>query len=416
MSIQPLPQRDRIAVLLAAFAGLVFDGLELGLMPVASLSVSKSLLGAAYTPTLGGDWFAGFTASLMLGAALGGIVLGGLGDRIGRVRAMAASILFYSMFAGLGSFVKTQEQMLVLRFLVGLGIGGVWPNAVALVAECWPDPARPTVAGLMGAAINSGIVLLSQLARLWPITPDSWRWLFKLAAAPAVLGLIVLAALPESPRWLALRGAGKGSATPLRELFQAPLLRLTIVGTLLGSIPLVGAWAASKWMIPWADEVGGVAQASYKAQTQGWWALGAVLGSFAGAQVAGFLGRRRSYFLISVGATALTLAMFRTTAPLQPTFFPIVFAQGLVATLFFGWLPLYLPELFPTRVRAAGSGISYNLGRFATAGGVLAAGMLFTAFRGSYPAVGAAGALIYALGMLAIWWAPDTSGRLLDEP
>jgi SHS family sialic acid transporter-like MFS transporter len=101
--------------------------------------------------------------------------------------------------------------------------------------------------------------------------------------------------------------------------------------------------------------------------------------------------------------------MFQLTAPLQPSFFPIVFAQGFVATLFFGWLPLYLPELFPTHVRATGSGISYNVGRFATAGGVLAAGLLFTAFGGSYPAVGTAAALIYGLGMVAIWWAPDTS-------
>ena len=77
--------------------------------------------------------------------------------------------------------------------------------------------------------------------------------------------------------------------------------------------------------------------------------------------------------------------MFQLTAPLRPSFFPIVFAQGFVATLFFGWLPLYLPELFPTHVRATGSGISYNVGRFATAGGVLAAGLLFTAFGGSYP-------------------------------
>ncbi len=414
MSIEPLSPRERIAVLMAAFAGLVFDGLELGLMPIASLSVSKSLLGANYSARLGGDWFAAFTASLMFGAALGGIALGSLGDRIGRVRAMALSILIYSIFAGLGALAGTQEQMLVLRFLVGLGIGGVWPNAVALVAEGWPDAARPTVAGLMGAAINSGIVLLSQLARLWPITPDSWRWLFKLAAAPAALGLIVLALLPESPRWLALRGRGGRSAAPLRELFHPPLLRLTITGILLGSIPLVGAWAASKWMIPWADEVSGLGHAGYKARTQGWWALGAVLGSFAGAQVAELLGRRRSYFLISVGSTALTMAMFCGTAPLRPSFLPVVFAQGLVATLFFGWLPLYLPELFPTRVRAAGSGISYNVGRFATAGGVLIAGVLFSAFKGSYSAVGAAGALIYALGMVVIWWAPDTSRAIGD--
>src|SRR5436190_8516582 len=133
----PLGTRARTAVLVAAFLGLVFDGVELGLMPVASLSVSKSLLGETFTPTLGGDWFARFTAALMLGAAIGGIALGSLGDRIGRTRAMGVSILFYSIFASMGAFVKTQEQMFVLRFFVGLGVGGLWPNGIALVSECW---------------------------------------------------------------------------------------------------------------------------------------------------------------------------------------------------------------------------------------------------------------------------------------
>ena len=410
-----LPRGARFLVLCAAFGGLLFDGFELGLMPLASLSVSRDLLGGGYTPTLGGDWFARFTAALMLGAACGGILLGSLGDRIGRARAMGVSILFYSVFAGLGAWVQTQEQMLVLRFMVGLGVGGVWPNAVALVAECWPDKARPTVAGLMGAAINTGILMLSQIAQLWSLTEDSWRWLFKIAAAPAVLGLLVLFFLPESPRWLASRGRNTNDtrAMPVRELFRSPLLGMTLTGIMLGSIPLIGAWAASKWMIPWADQIGGVTHANYKAMTQGWWALGALLGSFAGGQIASLLGRRRSYFLISLGSVVLTIAMFQLTAPLQPSFFWIVFAQGFVATLFFGWLPLYLPELFPTHVRATGSGISYNVGRFATAGGVLAAGLLFTAFGGSYPAVGTAAALIYALGMIAIWWAPDTTRKSL---
>jgi SHS family sialic acid transporter-like MFS transporter len=407
----PLAHRARIVVLCAAFGGLLFDGFELGLMPLASLSVSRDLLGGGYTPTLGGDWFARFTAALMLGAAIGGILLGSLGDRIGRARAMGISILFYSVFAGLGAWVQTQEQMLVLRFMVGLGVGGVWPNAVALVAECWPDKARPTVAGLMGVAINSGILMLSQIAQIWSLTEDSWRWLFELAAAPAALGLLVLFFLPESPAWLASRGRKNETALarPVRELFRPPLIKITLTGIMLGSIPLVGAWAASKWMIPWADQIGGVVHPDYKAMTQGWWAFGAILGSFAGGQIASLLGRRRSYFLISLGSLVLTIAMFQLTAPLQASFFPIVFAQGFVATLFFGWLPLYLPELFPTHVRATGSGISYNVGRFATAGGVLAAGLLFTAFGGSYPAVGSAAALIYGLGMVAIWWAPDTS-------
>jgi MFS family permease len=408
-----LSNRGRLAVLAAAFAGLVFDGIELGLMPVASLSVTKSLLADEFTDALGGQWFAWFTAALMLGAAVGGSLLGNLGDRIGRARAMGVSILFYSAFAGLGMFVRTCEEMLVLRFFVGLGVGGMWPNGVALVAECWPDKSRPTVAGILGAGINVGILLLSQIARVFPITADSWRWLFGLAAVPMLLGVVVLTLLPESPKWLASRGKDKSPAPPLRILLQGELLRPTIIGILLATVPLVGAWAGSKWMIPWADHVAGTTTPGYKATTQQWWAIGATLGSFLGAPFAAAIGRRLSYVLISMGATVLTWAMFKWTAPLEPSFLPIVFVQGLVATLFFGWLPLYLPELFPTYVRATGAGVSMNIGRFATAGGVLAAGGLFTWFDSDYSAIGAACSLVYALGVLVILWAPKTGPRSL---
>jgi MFS family permease len=304
--------------------------------------------------------------------------------------------------------------MLVLRFVVGLGAGGVWPNAVALVSECWSNASRPLVSGITMAGFNAGILLLSQLARIGTIAPDSWRWIFKLAAVPAALGVLVLVALPESPKWLATRGTLKQPAPPLRELFRPGLLRMTLAGVVISSIPMIGAWAASKWMIPWADKVAGPALVSYKAVTQGWWALGSTLGSVAGAQVANWMGRRASYFLMSVGSTVLTIAMFQLTGPLQPSFFPVVFAQGFVATLFFGWLTLYLPELFPTHVRATGTGLAYNSGRFATAAGVIVAGALFAAIGGNYPKVGTLCALVYALGMIAIWWAPDTSGRTLD--
>ncbi len=410
-----LPRSARLLVIAAAFGALLFDGVELGLMPVGSLSVAKNLLGEQFTVKLGGDWFAWLTASLMLGAAVGGIALGALGDRIGRRRALGVSVLFYSVFAGLGAFVTSLEQMLVLRFLVGLGVGGVWPNGVALVSECWPNVSRPVVAGIVGAGINVGILLLSQVARIWHVTPDSWRWLFGWSALPAVLGVFVLWTVSESPHWLAMRGAKRAPATPLAELLRPPLRRTLMIGIMLGAIPMIGAWAASKWMIPWADQIGGTAQPGYKASTQGYWALGAVLGSFLGAQLASRAGRRLSYFLISVGSAALTCGIFLFTAPLRPEFLPLVFAQGFVATLFFGWLPLYLPELFPTRVRATGTGIAYNVGRFATALGVCVAGTLVGWFNGDLAKVGAATALIYALGMVVIWWAPDTRGRTMDE-
>ncbi|MBI2686337.1 MAG: MFS transporter [Acidobacteria bacterium] len=393
----------RAAVLAASFLGLVFDGVELGLMPIAALSVSKSLLGDAYSATAGGDWFARFTAALMLGAAVGGVALGNLGDRIGRARAMGVSILSYSVFAVLGAWVQTVEQMLLLRFFVGLGVGGMWPNGMALVAENWPGASKPLVSGVMSAGLNAGILLLSQLARQWPITPDSWRWLFVLAGVPAALGVIVLLALPESPAWLASRNTAKKASAPLRDLFRPDLLRVTLSAIVISAIPMVGAWAASKWMIPWSDKVAGPANAEYKAATQGWWALGATLGSLAGAQLAGWMGRRNSYLWISAGASALTIAMFQLTAPLAPGFHAVVFTQGLVATLFFGWLALYLPELFPVSVRATGSGLAYNSGRFGTAVGVMGAGVLFSALGGDYPRVGTICAMIYALGIVAIW-------------
>jgi hypothetical protein len=97
---------------------------------------------------------------------------------------------------------------------------------------------------------------------------------------------------------------------------------------------------------------------------------------------------------------------------LHTGFHAVVFVQGIVATLFFGWLALFLPELYPTRVRATGSGLAYNSGRFATAIGVLAAGMLFGALGGDYPRVGTTCAFIYALGVIAIWWAPETVGAM----
>jgi hypothetical protein len=157
---------------------------------------------------------------------------------------------------------------------VGLGIGGMWPNGVALVSECWPNVSRPIVAGVIGAVLNVGIVLLSQVARIWHITPESWRWLFGWSAVPGLLGVAALWLIPESPKWIASRGSSKGATTPLRELFQPPLFKITLIGIALGAIPMVGAWAASKWMIPWADQIGGAAQPGYKAVTQGYWAVG----------------------------------------------------------------------------------------------------------------------------------------------
>jgi hypothetical protein len=133
-----------------------------------------------------------------------------------------------------------------------------------------------------------------------------------------------------------------------------------------------------------------------------------VLGSAAGGWLADSLGRRTAYFLISLAALLLNFSLFQWFTPADSAFPWLVFGLGLVSTTYFGWLPLCLPELFPTRVRATGAGVAYNFGRFLTAAGVLGAGELMRLFGGDYARVGAATSWIYGLGMVVILFAPDT--------
>ena len=415
---QVIGTRDKWLVLGAGFLGWLFAGVQLGLMPFAALTISTDLMGASFTKAGAGSWFAAYSAVTMLGAAIGGIVFGSLGDRHGRARGLAASMLCFTAFGLAGSLVRTQEQLLALRFLVGLGVGGTWPNGVSLLSEFWSDVSRPALAGVMGAAANLGILLLSLLGKWYVVTPETWRGMMLITGSPVLLALAALFLLPESPKWLQSRAAAQAAAAPsstLGELFRPPLLRVTLLGICLGAIPLLGAWASSKWMLPWADLVAGAANPGYKATTLACWSVGATLGGLAGGYVGQMLGRRLSYTVISLGACGMNLLIYGALKPLDPAFLPAVFVQGLVSTLFFGWLPLYLPEIFPTRVRATGTGISYNSGRFLTAAGVMAAGLLIQLFQGDYARVGSITGLVYALGVAVIWLAPETKGKELQS-
>ena len=229
-------------VLGAAFLGWLFAGVQLGLMPFAALTISKDLMGDAFTKAGAGAWFAAYSAVTMLGAATGGILFGQIGDRFGRARGLAWSMLCFTACGLAGAFAQTQEQLIVLRFFVGLGVGGTWPNGVSLLSEFWTDVSRPALAGLMGAGANLGILLLSLLGKWHAVTPDTWRELLLMTGSPIVLALLACWLVPESPTWLMSRGAAKAGpgGVSLRNLFRAPLRRATLLGIALGAIPLLG--------------------------------------------------------------------------------------------------------------------------------------------------------------------------------
>jgi SHS family sialic acid transporter-like MFS transporter len=369
------------------------------------------------------SWFAWYQCAFLFGAATGGLLFGRLGDRIGRSKAMAASILTYSLFAAASYFAQSPLQLLVLWFVACTGVGGMWPNGVALVSEAWSNLSRPMVAGLMGTSANVGIFLLATVAATVRVTPDEWRWVMLVAASPMVLGVFSLFLVPESPCWLAARdkemeSSGKSAAPSSWEIFRPPLLKITLVGILLATIPLIGGWGSANWIFPWAGEVGEAANPPnpfLKAHVGQARSLTGIVGSLLGGWVASLVGRRRSYFLISLIALAIAQYTFWFVIPTDRLFLFWVAALGFFSGIYFGWLPLFLPELFPTRSRSTGAGVSFNFGRILTAVTIFATGALMQLFAGDYARIGRVTSLVYALGMLAICFAPDTSEKQLED-
>jgi SHS family sialic acid transporter-like MFS transporter len=152
-----------------------------------------------------GRWFAWMQCAFLFGAAAGGLLFGWIGDGIGRAKGMSLSILTYSAFAGAAYFAQTPLQLALLWFLACLGVGGMWPNGVALVSEAWSNLSRPFVAGVIGTSANVGIFLFSTLAKHKTIDPSDWRWTLLVGASPLLLGIFGLLLVPESPRWQAAR-------------------------------------------------------------------------------------------------------------------------------------------------------------------------------------------------------------------
>lgn len=438
------------AVLITAFLGWMFDGLEMGIFPLIARPALQSMQaaqGLATTDAFVGEWMGYVTAAFLIGAAAGGIVFGWLGDKLGRVRAMAISILCYSLFTGLVYFATEPWHLIVTRFIAALGMGGEWSLGVALVMEVWPEKHRPWLAGIIGAAANVGFALIAVIGLFVQVTIDSWRWVALVGAAPALLTFFVRIFVPESERWQeSQRTAVKNH--PLREVLRPPLLRSTVLAMVLASVALIGTWGSVQWLPLWADKMAqeqglrdallesgvsrdtlGSSMASAtppvlarakelkdhnaKAYTQINSALGAVVGCLLGGWLGGKLARRHGYFLLCLLSLITCAWLFRGFSTYSGAFLVLTFVVGGITAAFYGWFPLYLPELFPTRVRATGQGLSFNAGRILAAVGALQMGSLMQHFHGDYAQAGAVITLIYLVGLVVIWVAPETRGKAL---
>ena len=416
----PTPPTNRrlVAVLAAAFLGWMFDGLEMGIFPLVArpaLQQMQATAGGTVSDAFVGNWMGIITAMFLIGAALGGVVFGWLGDRFGRVRAMNWSILCYSICTAAIWFAQTPLHLAIARFVAALGMGGQWSLGVALVMEVWPEKHRPILAGVIGAAANVGFALIAVIGKFFAVTQSSWRWVALVGAAPALLTFFIRLFVPESERWESANKASGGQNRPLREVLTPPYLKTTLLATVFCAVALIGTWGSVQWLPLWADQLTGGNVHSAKADTGLASAFGAVVGCLVGAWFGGRIGRRTAYFFLCLGSLLACGFLFRGIDSYGPAFLVMTFVVGAFTAAFYGWTPLYLPELFPTRSRATGQGFAYNAGRVFAAVGALQMGALVKSFGGSYAKAGAVVTLVYLVGMVAIWFAPETKGKPLPE-
>jgi MFS family permease len=402
--------RDQWMVLVAAFLGWMFDGVEQGVFPLVARPALQDLLGVE-SDKLIGPWMGYITALFLVGAASGGFLFGWIGDRVGRVRAMIYSILAYSLFTGCCYFAQSPGQLGFFRFLAAVGMGGEWSLGVALVMECWPEKWRPMLAGAIGASANVGFGLLGALGMALHVTRGSWRWVMLAGAAPALLTLFIARYVPESERWK--RAVNSKSSKPLRDIFSDELRRRTLLGIALAAIALIGTWGSVQWLPAWADQMTQGQSRFAKGLTQGLTAAGAVVGCFFGPWMGARMGRRSAYFILCLLSLAACAVLFRFVTSYGTSFLTMTFLVGVATAAMYGWLPLYLPELFPTAVRATGQGVCYNSGRVLAAIGAMEMGHLLQFYEGSFAHAGATITLVYALGLVLIWLAPETKGQPL---
>lgn len=426
-------------VIAAAWLGWGFDVFDALLFNFVAPNCIPTLLGLipgspeARAPTL--YWTGVMSSMLLVGWALGGVLFGMLADRFGRQRVLLTTILLYSLGTGLCALSTDLWQLMVFRGLASLGIGGEWAVGAVMVAEAVPESRRVVAGTIMQSASPTGLALATLanylVAGVWFADNPaiSWRYVFLCGLVPAAVALFVRLFLRESERFTAARA--RAPAAPLRALVSPEIRARTASGLATAVAALLTWWSCNAFMPTLAsgfahehaalaglDAGGARALAeSWKVSAGIWFNVGGLLGTFLAVPLAWRCGRRTIFAVYFALSLAAILTVFGAQLdPLQRLhgFFFIGFSVFGV----FGAFPFYLPELFPTRLRATGAGLCYNLGRIIAAGGTFVVGIVAARAGGSATELAQTllwVAVIPLLGLIAARFIVETRGVRLPD-
>ena len=392
----------------ACASGWALDGMDFMIYPLVIGTIMVMWKVDAGTAGLAG------TVTL-LASAIGGWGAGYLSDRIGRVKTLQITILWFSFFSLVCAFVQNFDQLLVARALLGLGFGGEWAAGAVLMGEAIRPQYRGRAVGSVqsGWAIGWGLAVLSQAILFSYLPPDvAWRWMFAIGALPALL-VFYLRRYVEEPKIAAesrAKQAAKGDRPPIWEIFQGPILKTTILAGLAATGAQGGYYAITFWVprfLTTERKLSIVGSTGYLAML----IIGSFIGYLVGAWLADKIGRRNLFLTFSVGAIAVIIAY--TQLPITNEILWLLgFPLGFFASGYFSGMGAFLTELFPTRLRGSGQGFCYNFGRGFGALFPFLVGWLSTLTTlGNAIAVFAVAA--YVVFFLAAFALPETRGRIL---
>lgn len=387
-----LMRRFHYSILSASFVGWMFDAMNSGLISFVIGPMSRELSLSLYQAGL-------MLSSWTLGMLVGGIVLGGAADRLGRKPVILASILLYSVFAGLTGFSDSWQLILVFRFVAGMGASSFMAVTSTLISEYFPDRARGRAVAFLESAWGFGWLLASYLG-LVLVSSAGWRTVMLTGFAALAAAPIILLVVPESARWLEKRGKpqkadeimGKVGLKPAEGIVYEPEVESRSVGVRdlwsegrsRRTLMLWIHWfclAFSYWGIfLWAPTIlmleRGLAVAKALEYT---FIITAVQipGYWSGAYLIERLGRRLSLAVYMAGAGVGSVMFAYATSPAD------VLLWGSVISFFclgaWGITYAYTPELYPTRIRASGAGWANSVGRVGSFLGPILVGWLLSA-------------------------------------
>lgn len=413
-------------VVIIASCGWLFDCMDQRLFVLAREPALKTLLATDPAALASIKKYIGYaTTSMILGWATGGIIFGMLSDKIGRVKTMVATLLIYSGFTGLSGFAQGWTDFVIYRFLVGLGVGGMFGAATTLVAESVPGQFRSLALGSLQALSATGNILGSLISLgIQPgsmnqaFNTEGWRVLFFVGILPALLVVPIIFVLREPEAWKQAKAAqaSKNIGSPI-ELFRNPRWRRnTLVGLFLGVSGMIGLWGIGFFSPELISTALIGAPQSTVDTVRGWGTafqdMGAFVGMLTFTFVASYFSRRLAFLGALLLSMAVTMYVFKSLNTAADAYWMLPM-MGFAQLAVFAGYSIYFPELFPTRLRGTGVGFCYNTVRYLAAPAPILFGHLATHM--SFRTAAVLMCSVYLVGVIALIWAPETKGKPLPE-